>query len=62
MKVSHYPSPGRLLLRRLEGYQRQFADRVELFRHFHMLIFPPDARRLMTGDRVGNPLGNIAGK
>jgi len=55
-------SPGLLRLRRLEAYHRQFADRVELFRHWHMLVFAPDARRLVTGDRVGNPLGNIAGK
>ena len=56
------PYPGLLLLRRLEGYHRQFADRVELFRHWHMLVFAPNARSLVTGDRVGNPLGHIAGK
>src|SRR2546423_1328922 len=55
------PSPGLLLLRRLEAYHRQFADRVELFRHWHMLVFASDARSLVTGDRVGNPLGHIAG-
>jgi hemoglobin len=27
-----------LHLRRLEGYHRQFADRIEFFPHFHMLI------------------------
>src|SRR5580700_9445904 len=56
------PLPGLLLLRRLEGYHRQFADRVELFRHRHMLVFASDARSLVTGDRVGNPLGDIAGE
>jgi hypothetical protein len=44
----------------VEGYYGQFADRLELLRHFHMLVFAPDARCLMAGDRVGNPLGNIA--
>jgi hypothetical protein len=43
---------------RVEGYHRQLADGVKLFRHRHMLIFASDARRLVTGDRVGNPLGN----
>ena len=46
----------------LKGYHRQLADRVELFRHWHMLVFSPDARSLVTADRVGNPLGDIAGK
>jgi hypothetical protein len=55
-------SSGLLRLRPLEGYHRQLADRVELFPHFHMLVFASDARRCMTGDRVGNPLGDIAGK
>ena len=36
------------------------ADSLELLSHFHMLVFAPDARCLMAGDRVGNPLGNIA--
>jgi hypothetical protein len=33
---------------------------LKLLRHLHMLVFAPDARCLMAGDRVGNPLGNIA--
>jgi len=56
------PSPDLLLLRRLEGYYRQLADRVELFPHCHMLVFAPDARSLVTGYRLGNSLGDIAGK
>jgi hypothetical protein len=45
-----------------EMYYRQFAERVELSRHFHMLVFAPDARCLMAGDRVGDPLRNIVAR
>jgi hypothetical protein len=45
-----------------EGNQRQFADRLEFLRHFHMLVFSPDTRSLVAGDRIGNSLGNIAGE
>jgi hypothetical protein len=56
------PSPGLFLLHRVERYHRQLVDRVELFRHWHMLVFAPDTRSFVTGDCVGNPLGYIAGK
>ena len=54
------PSPGLLLLSRLEGYYGQFADSLELLCHFHMLVFAPDPRCFVAGDRIRNPLGNIA--
>ena len=58
----HLASQCLLLLHRLEAYHRQFADRVELFRHWHMLVFTSDARSFVTDDRGGNPLGDIAGE
>lgn len=32
------------------------------FFHFHMLVFPPDARCLVARDGVGNSLGSMAGQ
>ena len=61
LQPTGHGSPGQRLCR-CQGYYGQFADSLELLRHFHMLVFAPNARCLMAGDRVGNPLGNIAGE
>jgi hypothetical protein len=46
----------------VKSYYWQVVDRVKFFPHFDMLVFAPDTRSLVTGDRVGNPLGDIAGE
>jgi hypothetical protein len=56
-----YGSPGQRLCR-CQGYYRQLADRLKLFCHLDMLVFAPDARCLMAGDRVGNPLRYIVAR
>jgi hypothetical protein len=52
-------SPGQRLYR-CQGYYRQLADRLELLCHLDVFVLSADARSGVAGDRVRNPLGNIA--
>jgi hypothetical protein len=51
LQPTGHGSPGERLCR-CQGYYGQFADSLELLHHFHMLVFAPDPRRLVAGDRV----------
>jgi hypothetical protein len=49
-------------LSRRQGYHWQLADRLKLFCHRDVFVFSADARCLVAGDRIRNPLGYNRGR